>query len=178
MASKPTGAPTLGSEYAKSGPSRRQKAVSQVALLGAFVVSAGILTLSYEEYWVISPTALALRSLFNVEYELECFGYGFLAVGVLLFGVSWTLARSPNLRFSPGQSVFDRYHGNWGVGIGTLGYLVAAIGLFVVVLGDAGLLVGVPIIRFPVYYPLSEFIIGIGIAVWAIGAYVYRVSPS
>lgn len=173
----------VGSGMAKTGPPRRQKVVSLVALLGALTVSAGILILAYEEYWIffwpsLVHPGLGYSSVLTIMYQLDSVGYGFLGAGVLLFGASWTMARVDRSRRSAAQSVFDRYRTNWGVGVGTLGYSVAAVGLLVEVVGDAGQLAGVTIIPWPVYYPVSEFITGIGIAVWAVGAFLNRVSST
>jgi len=162
---------------------RRPKAGSIVSLLGALCVSAGILVLAYEQYWITFEVQ-PYFSFLTVEYQLECVGYGLLGIGVSLIGASWTMARSHRPRVSAPQSVFDRYRRNWGVGIGTVGYVVAAIGLLVVVVIYAGLLGGVTFIVGPTYYPAGALIVaigtavtGIGIAVWAIGAFLDR-APS
>ena len=166
----------------ESGPPRRLKVEFTVSLLGAFVVSAGILVLAYEEYWVSFEGLQSYFSYLTVEYQLECVGYGLLGVGVLLIGASWTMARSHRPRASAAQSVFERYRRNWGVGTGTVGYVVAAIGLLVVVVIYAGLLVGVTFIVGPTYYPAGELVVaigiavtGFGIAIWGIGAFLDRV---
>ena len=177
MAPELTGRSMVASGAAKSNPFRRSKAVSQLALVGAVVVSAGILVLAYEEYWIFFEP-LGLPSFLNVEYQLESLGYGLLGAGVLLFGAAWTMGRLRRPPVPSSQGVFERYHTSWGVGIGTLGYLMTAIGPFVVVIGDAGQLAGVTVIRWPIYYPVSESITGIGVAVWAVGAYLERVSSS
>lgn len=162
---------------ARTDPTHRQKSISIVALLGTLGVSAGILTLASEEYWIFYEP-IGTAQFLTVEYRLECLGYGFLGLGVLVLGISWTLARVPDGKATLTQSVFDRYDTNWGVRIGTIGYLVVVIGLLINFFGDAGQLLHFTIITWPIYYPLSDFVSGIGLAVWAIGAYLHRVSPS
>jgi hypothetical protein len=180
MAPESADASTSGPGIGKSSPPRHLKTESLVSLLGALGVSAGILVLAFEEYWVffeLPPLPpLFVPSFYSVGYQIESVGYGLLVTGVLLFGAGWTMARSRRPRVSTVQSVFDRYRRNWGVGIGTLGYALAALGLLVDVVVEAGLLVGVTISPGPAPYVVSVFITGIGIAVWAIGAFLDRVS--
>jgi hypothetical protein len=184
MAAESAGASIAGPAIGISGPPRHWKAESLVALVGALGISAGILVLAYEEYWITFEVQ-AYFSYLTAEYQLECVGYGLLGVGVLLIGASWTMARSHRPRASATQGVFVRYRRNWGVGIGTLGYVLAAIGLLVVVAIYAGLLAGVTFIVGPMYYPAGALVVaigsavtGIGIAVWAIGAFLDRVSST
>ncbi len=131
--------------------------------------------LAYGEYQLFYGVQF-LYSTLTVMYQIECVGYGLLGAGVMLIGAGWTMVRAHRTRASDAESVFVRYRTNWGIGIGTLGYLVTAIGLLVIVVGDAGLLAGFTIIGWPTYYPVSDSLVGIGIAIWAIGAFLDRVS--
>jgi hypothetical protein len=184
MTGESAGDATGSSAGEKSRLLRRLRPESIVSLLGALGVSAGILVLAYEEYWIFfqqpyffaEPIPPAYLAFLNVGYLLETAGYGLLVAGVLLVGVGWRMGRLRRRVGTIPPSVFDRYRRNWGVGIGTFGFVLVAIGLLVAAVEDAGQLKDVTIISLPAAYIVSDFLAGIGIAIWAIGSFLDHIS--